>query len=122
MFKTHSSSIHNLEVQIGQIANALTSRNQGNLPSNAETNPREQVKAISLRSGKNLAQPKETISNKPAKTKIDDSSEEAVYKKKSQSKENNTRVYKPPIPFPQRLKKQEYDPQFSKFLDMLKKI
>ena len=61
MFKTRSSSIHNLEVQLGQIANALTSRNQGNLPSNTETNPREQVKAISLRSGKNLSQPKETI-------------------------------------------------------------
>ena len=31
MFKNHSSSIHNLEVQMGQLANSLTMRNQGHL-------------------------------------------------------------------------------------------
>ena len=38
------------------------------------------------------------------------------------AKESRERVYEPPIPFPQRLMKKEIDPQFSKFLDMLKKI
>ena len=42
--KNHSSSIHNIEVQLGQLANAMTTRGQGNLPSNTETNPKD-VKA-----------------------------------------------------------------------------
>ena len=52
--KNHTSSIHNIQVQMGQLANAVAQRNQGNLPSNTETNPREQLKAITLRSGKEI--------------------------------------------------------------------
>ncbi|XP_071924735.1 uncharacterized protein [Coffea arabica] len=44
----------NVEIQIGQIASALTNRNQGELPSKTEVNPKEHVKAITLRSGKQL--------------------------------------------------------------------
>ena len=51
MIRNHSSSIHNLEVQMGQLANSIAVRNQGVLPSNTEKNPKEQVKAITLRSG-----------------------------------------------------------------------
>ena len=51
MIRNHSSSIHNLEVQMGQLVNSLLTRNQGALPSNMEKNPKEQVKAITLRSG-----------------------------------------------------------------------
>ena len=44
---------------MGQMANILTERQQGSLPSNSEKNPRgdckEHVKAITLRSGKELA-------------------------------------------------------------------
>ena len=36
MICNHSSSIHNLEVQMGQLANTITTRNQGALPSNTE--------------------------------------------------------------------------------------
>ena len=51
MFKNHFSSIHNLEIQVGQLANSLSVRNQGSLPSNTEKNPKEQLKLITLRSG-----------------------------------------------------------------------
>ena len=44
---------------MGQIANLLTERQQGSLPSNSEINPRgegnEHVKTITLRSGRELA-------------------------------------------------------------------
>ena len=80
------------------------------------------MKAITLRSGKELAQPKESNSSKPETAKIEESSREAVNKENSQSKESRARAYEPPIPFPQRLKKQEYNPQCLKFLDMMKKI
>ena len=36
---------------MGQLTNAVAQRNQGNLPSNTKTNPREQLKVITLRSG-----------------------------------------------------------------------
>ena len=46
---------------MGQMANLLTERHRGELPSNSEVNPRregnEQVKAVTLRSGKELAVP-----------------------------------------------------------------
>ena len=53
------AQLRNLEVQMGQMANLLTLRQPGSLPSNSEVNPRregnEHVKAITLRSGKELA-------------------------------------------------------------------
>ena len=61
MIQNHSSSIHNLEVQMGQLANSLSIRNQGALPSNTEKNPKEQVKAITLISSTEIQTPKATM-------------------------------------------------------------
>ncbi|XP_071902737.1 uncharacterized protein [Coffea arabica] len=47
----------NVDVQIGQIASSLNNRNQGELPSKTEVNPKEHVKAITLHSGKQLEDP-----------------------------------------------------------------
>ncbi|XP_062118475.1 uncharacterized protein LOC133832106 [Humulus lupulus] len=44
----------NLETQIGQLANLMTKRAQGNLPSTTEVNPKVKCNAISLRGGKEL--------------------------------------------------------------------
>ena len=53
-----AAQLRNLEVQMGQMANLLTERQPGSLPSNSEVNPRregdEHVKAVTLRSGKEL--------------------------------------------------------------------
>ncbi|XP_073153053.1 uncharacterized protein [Henckelia pumila] len=46
--------IKNLENQIGQLAKTISSRDQGTLPSDTKKNPKEQVKAIELRSGKTV--------------------------------------------------------------------
>ena len=48
------ASLKNLENQVGQLANNLSRRPQGGLPSNTENNPREEVNAVTLRSGKEL--------------------------------------------------------------------
>ncbi|XP_060965323.1 uncharacterized protein LOC133034287 [Cannabis sativa] len=45
------SSIKDLQTQMGQLATQITTRSQGNLPSTAEVNPKENCKAITLRSG-----------------------------------------------------------------------
>ena len=48
---------------MGQMANLLTNRPHGSLPSNLKVNPRregkEHVKAITLRSGRELAAPRQ---------------------------------------------------------------
>ena len=53
-----AAQLRNLEVHMGQMANLLTKRQSGSLPSNSEENPRrdgnEHVKAVMLRSGKEL--------------------------------------------------------------------
>ena len=69
MIWNHSSSIHNLEVQIGQLANSLAIRNQGALPINTEKNPKEQVKAITLRSCTEIQTPKAIIEYEEKKNK-----------------------------------------------------
>ena len=53
------AQLRNLEVQMGQMANLFTESQPGSLPSNSEVNPRregnEHVKAVTLRSGGELA-------------------------------------------------------------------
>lgn len=45
------SSIQSLETQIEQLETLMANRAQGNLPSTTEVNPKENCKAIMLRSG-----------------------------------------------------------------------
>jgi len=54
ILRNHTASLHNLENQMWQIAKTLLERPQRSLPSNTEINPREQVKAITLRSCKEV--------------------------------------------------------------------
>ena len=58
--QNNSALIRNLEVQIDQLSSMLTERTIGTLPSNTVTNPKEHVKAISLRSGRTYKEPKVT--------------------------------------------------------------
>ena len=46
---------------MGQLANSLAIRNQGALPSNTEMNPKEQIKAITLRSSTEIQTLKATM-------------------------------------------------------------
>ena len=119
--KNHSSSIHNLEVQMGQLANALATRNFGSLPSNTESNPRDQVKAITIRSGKEVGFFPTT--NEGKKQEEEEQQEKDNAQKKEASKgEVQLPPYVPKVPFPQRLKKHQLDAQFSKFVEKLRKL
>ena len=55
--QNQEATIRNLETQIGQLANYVSNRPQGTLPSNTEKNPKEDVQAITLRSGKEIEGP-----------------------------------------------------------------
>ncbi|KAG9444571.1 hypothetical protein H6P81_015911 [Aristolochia fimbriata] len=58
-FQNQEASIRNMEIQMGQLANVISGRNQGTSPSNSETNAKEHIKAITLRSGKFLEDKKQ---------------------------------------------------------------
>ena len=119
MIQNHSSSIHNLEAQIGQLANSLAIRNQGALPSNTEKNLKNQVKAITLRSGTEIQTPKaimdyEEKKNEEEKEQDDErveAPEEPKVKKENKAKPKAPLIqpYELPVPYPQRLKKKEHD-------------
>ncbi|XP_052189942.1 uncharacterized protein LOC127799752 [Diospyros lotus] len=148
-FQNQEASIRNLEVQVGKIAKMLSSRPQGSLPSNTETNPREEANAIMLRSGQELQDPPIAIEpmrkqegmiqgevlppRESYETKLKEA--ETTQRRPNQMKAKceyewspkikfsnpNVKPYVPPLPFPRRLK-QHQNQQFAKFFEMLKKL
>ena len=125
--KSQEASIKNLEVQMGQIANMLNSRQPGTLPSDTERNPREYVNAIALRSGKELNDPTEK-NDEEKKAREEEQKVEMQKPKEDEvipgriSFPDNPPAYVPPVPYPQRLVKAKLDKQFGKFLEVFKKL
>ena len=127
-----AAQLRSLEAQLGQMANLLTERQPGSLPRNSEVNPRrdgnEHVKAVMLRSGKELEiQPQTPVVEQLETEKViqpeqkDDADKEQPQEK--QSAENSTEAKASlPVPYPQRLKKHKLDKQFTKFMDVFKKL
>ncbi|XP_073120288.1 uncharacterized protein [Henckelia pumila] len=92
---------------------------RGTLPSDTETNTKDQVKAVELRSGKKLdtkelehEEKKKEGEKEPSTCKSSDS---------TQSPTSKSNIVIPP-PFPVALKKAKLDSQFSKFLEVFKKL
>nr|XP_027093531.1 uncharacterized protein LOC113713922 [Coffea arabica] len=121
----------NVEIQIGQIASALTNRNQGELPSKTEVNPKEHVKAITLRSGKQLEDHPvvEVEKGESEKQEEKQRNQEAIVEENSREKpresqpSSSTTIPIPPvIPFPQRLKPNKFDKDFEKFIKIFKQL
>ncbi|XP_027337191.1 uncharacterized protein LOC113850866 [Abrus precatorius] len=114
--RNQQASIHNLEIQLGQISRLLLERPQGSLPSNTETNPREQVNAITLRSGRTLQEKGKQETKKDAVEEEDKCQEETV------EKPPVVKEFIPPLPYPARLKKDKDDEQFGKFLSLFRQL
>ncbi|KAA3479620.1 Retrovirus-related Pol polyprotein from transposon 17.6 [Gossypium australe] len=55
--KTQQASIQGIESQLGQLAKLISEIPQGSLPSNTETNPREQIQAITTQDSEGLDEP-----------------------------------------------------------------
>ena len=124
------------------MATLLTARQQGSLPSNLEVNPRgegkEHVKAITLRSGRELSilgQPlvvreveTEEVDQPNPKDQMEGESlqekklVERSYGKKYIEKQAGTDEPTTPVPYPQRLKKNKLDKQFTKFMEVFNKL
>ncbi|XP_028088313.1 uncharacterized protein LOC114288887 [Camellia sinensis] len=137
--KTHctnmGATMKNLEVQIGQLATTINAQQRGTFPSNTEVNPKEQCKAITVRSRKEIERSpsKETKSTLTAvnngQSKNKEEEEEIVEDTPREmdmpqviSFPDNPPILSTPFPYLQRFQKQKLDKQFSKSLDILKKI
>ena len=130
-----AAQLRSLEAQMGQMANLLTERQQGSLPSNSEINPKgegkEYCKAVTLRSGKELEIPESQLAVREQEIKDQDQSilqdqiqdehpreTRAVKENKVRGeikKRTKTDELAIPIPYPQRLKK-ENTPSYVKFM------
>ncbi|XP_019158468.1 PREDICTED: uncharacterized protein LOC109155206 [Ipomoea nil] len=119
-----NSSIRNLETQLAQVTKLLAESTRGALPSATENNPRERVQVITLRSDKEHPDP---ISQKgsTSKSPIEDanlkdhdengteqnigtilSTNQNAKKALEKGKEKiDVPVYRPPFPYPGRVKK-----------------
>ncbi|KAL5542831.1 hypothetical protein UlMin_010541 [Ulmus minor] len=117
-FRNQCASIRNLEHQFGEISKLLTERAQGALPSNIERNPREEAKAITLRSGKELEKSKEASKQVIEEDTLVSKDQDATTTIEQPLPKPSSNV----IPFPQRLRKQNLDKQFSKFIDIFKSL
>ncbi|XP_022891993.1 uncharacterized protein LOC111406859 [Olea europaea var. sylvestris] len=133
-FQNQQASIKKLEIQIGQIAQQLVERLQGTLPGNTMVNPKEQVQAITTRSG--VQHPEIHVKRPDSKDK-EVMGEEAGTEAESEQPTNEedkrketpivrapspVKAYVPPIFFPQRLQRKTLDKQFAKFVEIFKKL
>nr|GMC49118.1 P-loop containing nucleoside triphosphate hydrolase superfamily protein [Ipomoea batatas] len=120
--------------EVSTVTKTITERARGALPSTTENNPRERVQAITLRSGKELPDPvlhksstsKSPIEEENVKIHVEENAEQNTgtvapagshaQKALEKGKEKaDVPVYRPPLPYPGRLKKNEdktqYEPQ-----------
>ncbi|KAK8507682.1 hypothetical protein V6N13_025334 [Hibiscus sabdariffa] len=128
--KNHDATLKSIETQVGQISQILNTRPIGGFPSDTEVAKgatHEQCKAITTRSGKILeptSKQRGTAANpsaatdvpvkadEPAKAEEDHNDPTNTHTGESSSEPSHTKTDKlekirPPLPFPQRLKKQE---------------
>ncbi|PPS15333.1 hypothetical protein GOBAR_AA05244 [Gossypium barbadense] len=88
VLKNQQASIQGLKTQIGQLAKLISDRPQGSLPSNTETNPREQLHVITIQHEEGLVESKldprqETVIEELDKWRTHVKEEPKIHKAKS---------------------------------------
>ena len=120
--KSSSASLKNLETQVGQLALNMPNKIKGTFPSDTQKNPKDCM-TIQLRSGKDLSSNKRTERKEETEKEREKISQiEQPKGSNDQKKKEGVPAYTPSVPFPQRLPKSRREEQFSKFLDIFKKI
>src|ERR1044072_9047592 len=118
-FKNHEAAIKNLENQFGQMAKLLSERAPGKFPSDTIVNPKtENASAITTRSGKILSGTEHRIENKETNDKKE--MNEPHKEKNIGSPSSNPKSDK--VPFPKAFVKKNLEKQFSKFMEVFKKL
>ena len=130
MFQKNASALlKNLETQVGKLALNMPNQNKGTFPSDTKKNPKYCM-AIQLRSGKDLSSNRKTDRNEETEAEKEGTEKKEeknnlikqMKGRNDQKKKEGVPAYAPAVPFPQRLPKSKREEQFSKFLDIIKKI
>ena len=127
--KNTSASLKNLETQVGQLAVSMPNQSKGTFPSDTQKNPRDCM-AVQLRSGKEVGNNSKKEKKEETDVEQEETGKEAKKKIQTEQLEGSSEqkqkervpAYTPTLPFPQRLQKAKREEQFSKFLDIFKKI
>ncbi|XP_019150304.1 PREDICTED: uncharacterized protein LOC109147111 [Ipomoea nil] len=108
--QSNQASIHNLEMQVGQLAKLVAEKDRGKFPSTTEINPREGAMAVTLRSGKILNEIMKD--NEPTRVeKESDKEEDQVPKENSSDQNLNSSIIN--IPFAEALANM---PSYAKYI------
>ncbi|XP_052621827.1 uncharacterized protein LOC128127385 [Lactuca sativa] len=142
MLRNQQASIHNIETQLGQLAQQINQRSPGELPSKTENNPQgAQINIVTTRSGKiitPLAPIQTELSKKSQKEEAEkqtenqelhsDSPTRRVPRMDSASTSQNPipqvpeKLYQPPMPYPARAKKKKQEEEYQKKMEEVKKV
>ncbi|XP_015947390.1 uncharacterized protein LOC107472383 [Arachis duranensis] len=147
--KNQEASIKNMERQIGQLSKHFaTERLSSSLPSDTIPNPKEECKAIQLRSGRTFMSNNDTTRKQVESSKKPTNAEEAndqdmvpnknienpkgeedqpinTHKEEEEAIQGQQKKEKnltPPLPYPHRFNKETKDQHFGKFLEIFKKL
>ncbi|KAG9440044.1 hypothetical protein H6P81_020209 [Aristolochia fimbriata] len=125
-------SVTLLTTQVNQLNRDIYGRPRGALPSNSEVNPKEQVKAMTLRSGKTLEelQPKEQPAMEEEKNQKGEEEQErkkvsspaSPRKKKGKDALPITDIDVRNLPYPSRAKTNILESSFARFLETFKNL
>ncbi|XP_073294485.1 uncharacterized protein [Primulina huaijiensis] len=120
------ATMKSLETQIGHLANALRDQNRGQFPNNTEVNPKEQCKAVTFRSGRELEVEKskenEENEKRVEKDECENGKGNKVEESQIETEVERIPILKPTLPYPERFRKRIIDDQFAKFLEIFSKI
>ena len=120
--KNASASLKNLETQVGQLALNMPNQSKGTFPSDTQKNLKDYM-TIQLRSGKDLSSNKKTEGKEETEKEEEKNNQiEQMKGSNDHKKKEGVPAYTLAVPFPQRLQKSKREEQFSKFLDIFKKI
>ncbi|KAJ9567080.1 hypothetical protein OSB04_003046 [Centaurea solstitialis] len=117
------ASIQNLGAQMTQLATSVSRlESQGKLPSQTETNPKQNVSAIALRSGKELEEPKMVKSREVEKEKKVSSKPIQDEKPSGSTDEVSEKAKVIPPPFPTRFQMSNKAREEKEILDTFRKV
>ncbi|XP_012837477.1 PREDICTED: uncharacterized protein LOC105958024 [Erythranthe guttata] len=126
------STMKNMEKQIGQIAQSMSTMAKGGFPSNTKVNPKESCQAITTRSGLQMTDPPYPTDESPRpavqptpvepEITISGSSTKEASKPNNISFPDNPPLMITSIPFPERQKKKKFKDQLKNFIEKIKQI
>ena len=127
--KNTNASLKNLETQVGQLALNMPNQSKGTFPSDTQNNPKYCM-AIQLRSWKEVSNNIRKERKEEAEAEHEETGKELEKSTQTEQPEGSNEekqkegvpAYTPTVPFPQRLQKAKREEQFSRFLDIFKKI